>query len=84
MAKIKHLHWKLFVFWLKENCWTIHNLAFFFLAYYFGSCFGRGRWLIGPRIVNIVGLTYFVGVYCYCFFCLIYWKLTGKEDADKE
>jgi hypothetical protein len=80
MAKIKHLYWKLFVFWLKENRWTIHNLAYFALGYYVGACFGRGRWLIGPRIVNIVGLTYFVGVYCYSLLYLLWWKLTGKED----
>ena len=84
MAKIKYLYWKLFVSWLSDNIATIHNLAYFAAVYYYSCCFERGRWLFGPRVVNIVLLAYVIGLYCYDIIWFLCWKLTGKGDTTEE
>ena len=84
MAKIKRLYWKFMVSCLKDNIVTIHNLAYFAAVYYYSCCFERGRWLYGPRCLNLAGLAYVVIVYCYSLICIIFWKLAGKGDETKE
>ncbi|MDR2561747.1 MAG: hypothetical protein LBC63_08260 [Holophagales bacterium] len=84
MAKIKHLYWKLFVSWLKDNIATTHDLACCTAMFYFSCCFERGLWLYGPRHLNLADLAYVVIVYCYSLLYLLWWKLTGKRDAAEE
>jgi len=52
--KIKHLRWKLFKAWVKDNAGTFRGIVLWLIACYLIACMFHGGWLIGPRTFNII------------------------------
>jgi len=69
--KIKHLRWKLFKAWARENAGTFPKIMIAISSAYLTACLWYGRWLLGPRSVNVLFATIIVGLFTLSLVALV-------------